>query len=171
MAVTPSPPASEWNADALTRAPGPAAGLVYGGFWIRTLAFIIDAIVISVLTLALVPLIGTGPNFELVQTDPNYYVLEVEYGSSAFGGLIGLLYFVVFWAVRGQTPGMMPFRLRVVRADDGGNVDIVRSILRYVGLIIAMAALLIGVIWAAFDARKQGWHDKIGGTVVVRSRA
>jgi uncharacterized RDD family membrane protein YckC len=171
MAVTPSPTATEWNADAPSRAPGPAAGLAYGGFWIRTLAFIIDGIVISVLTLVLVPLLGTGPNVELVQTDPNYYVLEVEYGSSAFGGLIGLLYFVLFWAVRGQTPGMMPFGLRVVRADDGGNVDIVRSILRYVGLLIGTAALLIGVIWAAFDPRKQGWHDKIAGTVVVRSRA
>jgi uncharacterized RDD family membrane protein YckC len=158
------------SSDAVTGTPGPAAAVAYGGFWVRTLAFVIDGVVISVLTLALAPLIGTGPSFELVQVDPNYYVLEGEWGSTPYGGLIGLLYYVVFWTVRAQTPGMMPFGLRVVR-EDGGDVDIVRSVLRYGGLIIAIAALLIGVMWAAFDARKQGWHDKIAGTVVVRSRA
>jgi uncharacterized RDD family membrane protein YckC len=43
-----------------------------------------------------------------------------------------------------------------------------RGLLRYVGFIIAALPLLIGLIWAAFDARKQGWHDKIASTVVIR---
>jgi uncharacterized RDD family membrane protein YckC len=47
-------------------------------------------------------------------------------------------------------------------------VDVVRALLRYVGLIISIVVLLLGVIWIAFDSRKQGWHDKIAGTVVVR---
>jgi uncharacterized RDD family membrane protein YckC len=78
------------------------------------------------------------------------------------------VYFVGLWAWRGQTIGMMPFKLRVVRADDGGHVDLGQSLLRYVGFIISFAVILIGLIWAAFDCRKQGWHDKIVGTVVVR---
>jgi uncharacterized RDD family membrane protein YckC len=63
---------------------------------------------------------------------------------------------------------MLPFNMHIVRADNGEKVDIVRALLRYVGLIISFLVVLLGVIWVAFDARKQGWHDKIASTVVVR---
>ena len=43
-----------------------------------------------------------------------------------------------------------------------------KAILRYIGYIISGLVLLIGFIWIAFDARRQGWHDKIAGTYVVR---
>jgi uncharacterized RDD family membrane protein YckC len=155
-------PSSDWNAAAPTR-PGPTAGASYAGFWIRVLAWIIDAIAIGILSSALGPFFGTGTivDFEGQQ-------FAVDYGANAVGGLIGLVYFVGFWAWRGQTLGMMPFNLWVVRADDGTKPDIVRAFLRYVGLIIAFVVILIGVIWVAFDSRKQGWHDKIANTVVVR---
>jgi uncharacterized RDD family membrane protein YckC len=140
----------------------------YGGFWIRVLAFILDAIVISVLTGALAPILGMpviAP--PPIPTEPG---LHINIGTgSATSGLIGLLYFVGFWALRGQTPGQIPFGLRVVRATDGTRPDLVLSLLRYVGLIISFAVLLLGVIWVAFDGRKQGWHDKLAGTVVVRA--
>jgi uncharacterized RDD family membrane protein YckC len=160
-----SQPAGGWNAAAVQARPGPAAGLVYGGFWIRALAFLIDGLALGLITSALVP--GA---YSFSQTGTNYF--ELDYAATAlagmFGTVLGIAYFVAFWAWRGQTIGMMPFKLRVVRAEDGGEVDFGRSLLRYVGLIISFAAILIGVAWAAFDSRKQGWHDKIGGTVVVR---
>jgi uncharacterized RDD family membrane protein YckC len=31
-----------------------------------------------------------------------------------------------------------------------------------------MLPLFIGLIWVAFDKKKQSWHDKLAGTVVVR---
>jgi uncharacterized RDD family membrane protein YckC len=159
-----SGPASGWNAAVQLRR-GPAVGLAYGGFWIRVVAFLIDGLVLGLITSPLAP--GA---YTFDQTGPNYF--ELNYGATALSGifstLLGIVYFVGFWAWRGQTPGMMLFKLRVVRADDGGDVDIGRSLVRYLGLIVAFAAILIGVIWAAFDSRKQGWHDKIGGTVVVR---
>ena len=52
-------------------------------------------------------------------------------------------------------------------ADDGSKPDWVRM-LRYVGLLIGIVIFFLGVIWAGFDRRKQGWHDKMAGTVVVR---
>jgi uncharacterized RDD family membrane protein YckC len=63
---------------------------------------------------------------------------------------------------------MMLFALRVVRDGDGSRLGVGRALLRYVGFVVSAWALLIGLIWAAFDARKQGWHDKIAGTLVVR---
>ena len=142
---------------------GTAANMVYAGFWVRALAFLLDGIALGIVTAVLGPTVGTGPAMEFETSQ-----IQVNYGANALSGLFGLVYFVLFWALRGQTPGMMAFNMRVVRADDGGDVDWVRAILRYVGLIISFAVLLIGVIWAAFDGRKQGWHDKIASTVVVR---
>jgi uncharacterized RDD family membrane protein YckC len=141
---------------------GPAAGLRYAGFWVRVVAFILDGIVIGVVSGALGPLLG-----QTAVTIENG-VYTIDYTTTALSGLIGLLYWVGFWAWRGQSPGMIPFNMRIVMADDGSKVDVVRSLLRYVGLIISFAVLFIGVIWVGFDKRKQGWHDKIAGTVVVR---
>ncbi|MGH7186158.1 MAG: RDD family protein, partial [Pseudomonadota bacterium] len=86
----------------------------------------------------------------------------------AYSTLIGLVYFVGLWAWRGQTVGMMPFNMQVVAVSDGKKIDVVRGVLRYVGIILSIIPLFLGLIWVAFDSRKQGWHDKIAGTVVIR---
>lgn len=156
------PPADGW-AGSPQRPTGPAPGLVYAGFWIRVLAWIIDAIALGIITSALGPAFGTGT---VVPLEDGRFA--IDYGAGGLSGLLGLVYFVGMWAWRGQTLGMMPFNLKVLRADDGGPVDVVRALLRYVGLIISFVVILIGVIWVAFDSRKQGWHDKMASTVVVR---
>ena len=142
----------------------PAAGLRYAGFWIRFVAYILDVIVLGVITFALTPLLGGG---DVVATSTGGPV-TVNFSAGGISALVGLLYFVGFWAWRGQSPGMIPFNMRIVMAADGSKVDVVRSLLRYVGLIISFAIVFLGVIWVGFDRRKQGWHDKIAGTVVVR---
>ena len=143
----------------------PAVTLGFAGFWIRVLAWLIDGIAIGVLSAALTPFVGTHT---MVAFDGSRF--QVDAGANAFGALIGLAYFVGLWTWRGQTIGMMPFGLFVARVADGERPDIVQAFLRYVGLIISFAALLLGVIWVAFDGRKQGWHDKLANTVVVRRR-
>jgi uncharacterized RDD family membrane protein YckC len=153
---------SAWEAAPSTHS-GPMAGYVYGGFWARVLAFILDAIILGVLSTALAPLFGTG---NMVQVEGSRF--EINYTANAISTLLGLIYFIGFWVWRQQTPGMMPFNMRVVRADTGEGIDWVRGLLRYVGLLISFVVIFIGVIWAAFDGRKQGWHDKIANTVVVR---
>lgn len=158
----PEQPQGAWNA-APPQQPGPAPGLVYAGFWIRVLAWIIDAIALGIITGALSPIFGAG---SIIPTTTGGF--EIDYGANALGGLFGLIYFVGLWAWRGQTLGMMPFNLRVARAEDGGQIDWVRALLRYVGLIISFAVIFLGVIWVAFDRNKQGWHDKMARTVVVR---
>ena len=143
---------------------GLGAGVRYGGFWVRFLAILIDGIALGLLTTALGPLFGLGPSVEMGSNQ-----FEVNYAANAVSTLLGLVYFIGFWSWRGQTVGMIPFNLQVVRADDGSRIDWVRGLLRYVGLIISIIPLFLGLIWAAFDSRKQGWHDKIAGTVVIRT--
>ena len=52
------------------------------------------------------------------------------------------------------------------RAATGGPLSVGQSIGRYFGYYVSTIPLLLGLIWVAFDSRKQGWHDKLAGTVV-----
>lgn len=153
---------SAWEAAPSTQS-GPMAGYIYGGFGVRALAFILDAIILGVLSTALAPLFGTG---NMVMVEGSRF--EINYTANAISTLVGLIYFIGFWVWRQQTPGMIPFNLRVVSAETGEKIDWVRGLLRYVGLLISFVVIFLGVIWVAFDSRKQGWHDKIANTVVVR---
>jgi uncharacterized RDD family membrane protein YckC len=81
--------------------------------------------------------------------------------------LITVGYFVYFWG-KGQTIGMRVFHLRVADAVTGQPIGYGRAALRYLGYVISAIVCYIGLIWAAFDGRKQGWHDKIANTVVLQ---
>jgi uncharacterized RDD family membrane protein YckC len=163
-----SAPQSGWAAPPVTTPvtrPGPMAGVHYAGFWVRALALLLDVVVLSVLTAALLPF--TGPQFTVTGTGAAT-VVSIHATANALGTLVGLVYFIGFWAWRGQTVGMMPFNMQVVGVADGKKIDVVRGLLRYVGLIISIVPFFLGLIWAAFDSRKQGWHDKMAQTVVIR---
>ncbi len=84
--------------------------------------------------------------------------------------MLGVIYFCYFWSAygKGQTLGNRALNIRVVKKD-GTYLDLVGAFLRYIGFVVSIACLFIGVIWAAFDGQKQGWHDKIAGTYVVKA--
>jgi uncharacterized RDD family membrane protein YckC len=64
---------------------------------------------------------------------------------------------------------MMAFGLRIVRNADGGKITWGNAIMRLIGWFVAAIPFALGFIWVAFDARKRGWHDMIGGTVVIKN--
>ncbi|MCS5595028.1 MAG: RDD family protein [Porticoccaceae bacterium] len=76
-----------------------------------------------------------------------------------------------FWLRFMGTPGKMILNLKVVDADSGEKLSLGQAIGRYLGYIVAFLPLCLGIIWVGIDKRKQGWHDKLAGTVVVRNRA
>ena len=124
--------------------------VVRGGFWERSLAYVIDGALLTLVSFIIA----------VIVRDQN--------ASTATDFIIDLGYFSYFWSSLGggQTPGMRVFRLRIVRVD-GTPLSVVGALLRFVGLIISVIALGIGVFWVAFDANKQGWHDKIASTFVL----
>lgn len=128
---------------------GPAPGLEFGGFWLRVGAYIIDVILLGIVGVILSSVLGTA--------------------GQALGALIFIVYFIGLWGLTGQTIGMMLVGLNVVRDSDGGKITWGKAVLRFGGLFVAFACLYIGVIRVAFDSRKRGWHDRIGGTVVIRN--
>jgi uncharacterized RDD family membrane protein YckC len=77
-------------------------------------------------------------------------------------------YGALLWRFRGSTIGGIIFRLKVVRVD-GKPMDWVTAIVRALACFLSLAFIGLGFIWIGFDPEKQGWHDKIAGTVVVKS--
>jgi uncharacterized RDD family membrane protein YckC len=86
--------------------------------------------------------------------------------ASAGWAVVVLAYFVVFWSSTGQTPGMRLLRLRVLADSSGTPPSLVRSMLRFVGLILAIAPMLLGFVPALFDGRRRALQDYIARTTV-----
>ncbi len=97
-------------------------------------------------------------------------VLGITFGALAVGLVLYGLYYAVLTSRTGATIGKRVFGLKVVRAD-GTLPGFWRSLLRYtIGYWVSSLFFSLGFIWIAFDPNKQGWHDKIAGTYVVRAR-
>jgi uncharacterized RDD family membrane protein YckC len=77
---------------------------------------------------------------------------------------------VWFWTKYLGTPGKMALRLRVLDAHTGQAISTPKAIGRYLGYYVSAFALMLGFIWIGIDKKKQGFHDKLAGTVVVRDR-
>jgi uncharacterized RDD family membrane protein YckC len=146
----------------------------YGGFWRRLLAMMIDgailAIIMTTLFIAGIIVFGisvTFPVFGGFEEWPGPFMrfLLLFWTTRA---VIKMFYFVYFIGATGQTPGKMALGLRVV-CQDGEPVTFGIAFLRWVGYIVSTLCLYLGFLWIAFDRRKQGWHDKIAGTVVIRA--
>ena len=124
------------------------------GFWVRFFAIFIDGLGVGIVSNIISGVMGADP---------------MSTSSSSINTLLGVLYFCYFWSAQGggQTLGMRVLNIKVIRTD-GTALTLTQALIRYVGLIVSIACLFIGVIWAAFDSNKQGWHDKIASTYVVR---
>jgi len=84
-----------------------------------------------------------------------------------FGFLITLAYFAGLWAWKGTTIGGIVLKLQVVR-HDGGPLTFLVALVRGLAAAFSTAVFFLGFFWIGWDREKQGWHDKIAGTVVVR---
>ena len=74
---------------------------------------------------------------------------------------------IAFWVFVGATPGKILFECRVVDARTGRPPGWARATVRYLCYFVSLVPLGLGFLWIAWDKRKQGWHDKLAGTLVV----
>jgi uncharacterized RDD family membrane protein YckC len=139
----------------------------YAGFWVRLCVWLIDSIIILIVTTP--PLIAIyGWEYFDFDVETHGFVAGPADALISFG--IPFLATVWLWMKYRATPGKMLFSLKIVKADTGAALTMKESVVRYFGYFIAAIPLCIGFFWIAFDSKKQGWHDKIAGTVVVRSK-
>ena len=117
----------------------------YAGFGLRLVAALIDGVI----------MMGVG-------------MMLIRGKATLFSSLAGALYSVLLWVNwNGQTLGKKVMKIRVVR-EDGKPVDYKEAVVRYLGYILSGVVLCLGYFWVIWDEKKQGWHDKIAGTLVVR---
>jgi len=152
---------------------GPAPGVEFAPHGARLVAYILDGIVISIVS-GIPAVVGTAILLAGATIEDDQ-ITEISAGAVAgfsvlllISLVIGLLYFPFFWARGGQTPGMRPFSLRVVRDSDGGPIGWGTALLRLIGLWVAAIVFYIGYIWIFIDKRRRGWQDLIAGTIVVK---
>jgi uncharacterized RDD family membrane protein YckC len=129
------------------------------GFWLRSLATLVDTILLLVIILPIL-LILHGP--EQILNNPHHTIVDcvIIYSLPIIGTLL-------FWIYRSATPGKILLHLSIIDAKTGNKPKTIQYILRYLGYIFAMMPFSAGLLWIAFDTKKQGWHDKIAGTIVV----
>ena len=140
-----------------------AGALEYVGFWPRVGASLIDTVLVMVVCLPLVTLVYGR----------SYWTSEAFLQGPAdflINWLLPAIAVILFWIYRQATPGKMAIAARIVDADTGGKPSTRQLVIRYLGYYVSMLPLMAGIVWVAFDPRKQGWHDKLAGTVVVRPR-
>ncbi len=147
-----------------------AANVVYAGFWIRFAAIFIDSLILFVANFVIGFIVGLVIGVLILASGR-----QMDESANTTLNLISLIialalnagYFSFYWA-GGQTLAMRWLHLRVVDAQTGGPIGVGRGFTRWLGYVLSAVACYVGLIWAAFDPRKQGWHDKIANTVVIQ---
>ena len=135
----------------------------YVGFWLRLVATIIDVIIIIVVILPLLLAIYGKSYF-----DPGKLIKgPLDFLISCILPAVAV---IILWRYKAATPGKMLISARIVDAKSFGVPSTGRLIIRYFGYILSAIPFCFGFIWIAFDKKKQSWHDKLAGTVVVRSK-
>ena len=134
----------------------------YVGFWKRTWATVIDTVFLCVVIFP--PLIAIyGSSY----FDPEVTGFVAGPADFIISWVLPFFVWIAFWSWKQATPGKMAIKSKIVDSKTGGKPTIWQWILRYLGYYVSLIPLGIGYFWVAFDRRKQGWHDKMAGTVVV----
>ena len=135
--------------------------LVYVGFWSRVWAALIDGALFGVIVYPIM--------YSVYGKD--YFATKAPVHSPLdflLTWVMPTIATIVFWAYRQATPGKMAIGARIVDAVTGEKPTTRQLVGRFFAYFVSTLGLLLGYVWVAFDPRKQGWHDKLAGTVVVR---
>ncbi|WP_210466742.1 RDD family protein [Rufibacter roseolus] len=143
--------------------------VAYAGFWIRFVAWLIDAIALIIPNwiISTVFLAGTVVVEDLDNPSAIFAAMSSSFVVST---LVNLLYKSALESSSWQaTLGKRALNLKVTD-EQGERLSFLRSLLRSCATYLSYFIFLIGYIMAAFTSRKQALHDKLAGTLVVKTR-
>lgn len=126
----------------------------YAGFGRRLVSALIDGIIIATLGGVIAYIISQGQS--TVLQGPPAIIIQAGY-------------VILLWVnMGGQTLGKKIMGIKVIKTD-GKPVDYTTAIIRYLGYMVSALPLLLGHLWIIWDKNKQGFHDKIANTYVVKA--
>lgn len=137
-----------------------ATNHIYAGFWIRVLASLVDTLLLMIVIAPIaLTFFGTG-----------FFTGTAELGlvGNLINYILPAVVIILFWIYKSATPGKMICGIEIIDEKTGGKLSPGQSILRYVGYYVSSIVLLLGFLWVIWDGKKQGWHDKMAGTLVVK---
>ena len=135
----------------------------YVGFWLRFGASIIDSIMVIMFTYPFLFLMGTRGGFSLGASAQGTPDLIITY-------VFPFIATILFWVYKSAKPGKILLNTKIIDEKTGNKPTIKQSIIRYLGYYVSLIPLGLGFFWIAWDEKKQGWHDKMAGTVVIHSK-
>ncbi len=169
---------------------GPSAspGWQFAPWWKRVVAYLIDSLVLSmVLGLVAWPLVSNAVSGCVAAAPAVDQRALAACSSSLMGAVVtlallsivaSLAYFgLLDGSARGQTLGKRALGIATRDAATGGAIGPVRAAARILVMGLLAFPLLLGlpwlldVLWPLWDSRRQAWHDKLTGSVVVEWRS
>ena len=125
------------------------------GFGIRLIAYLIDSVIIFLISLLIGIMASSGRS-----------VLDT---GESFVYILFILYTIGMWVFAGgATIGKKIMGIKIVTVS-GSSIGLGRAILRLVGYFFSGLFFGLGYLWIIWDEKKQGFHDKITGTIVIKS--
>ena len=148
------------------------AGATYGGFWIRVLAWLIDAILIGIVLLPLSLALGLGTGFRGFSTDVS--TISISLTRALTRGALRLFVVWLYEALMTSssyqaTLGKLAVGLKVTDLQ-GNRISFAHATGRVFAKILSAMILGIGFLMVAFTEKKQGLHDMLAGTLVRKTR-
>ncbi len=132
----------------------------YAGLWIRASASFLDGMWMMPLVVGL-GLMLHGQNYLVSGQGPSSVTdVLIRY-------VLPLVITVGFWVLKSATPGKALVKIKIVDAKTHTKACGRQLLIRHLAYYVSMLFCFVGYLWVAVDARKQAWHDKIAGTLVV----
>ena len=142
----------------------------YAGFVTRLIAWLVDYLIVAAVIGVLAILARFFLQFDgindLLGTSQVARVIMLGIAYAVAISFL-LLYYLGFWMLAGQTPGKWLMGVRIVRTD-GERLLFRSALVRLLGYLLSFF-LFLGYLWVLYDNRRQAWHDKLAGTIVVYS--
>ena len=145
--------------------------VVYIGFWKRFIGFLVNSVLITLMMSPLGVILFDEiriSDYDLADQQQVIALLAAMSRQSGIEIAVAGTLFVLFWIFRNAEPGKMIFRAVIVDASSHAPATSGQYLLRYLGYYISLIPFGLGFLWVGIDPRKQGWHDKIASTVVIK---
>lgn len=135
------------------------------GFWARVLASLVDTILMLIICVPLV--MWTYGSEYWTRIEGRLFAGPADF---VINWLLPAVAVVLFWIYRQATPGKMAIGAKIVDAKTLSKPSTGQLVGRYLGYYVSILPFLFGLFWVGIDKKKQGFHDKLAGTLVIRSR-
>ncbi len=135
--------------------------ITYVGFWQRVLASLIDTAILALISAPLMYLVYG-------EMHPQTDTFIIGYMDVIINYILPFVGVILFWIYKSATPGKMVIKAQIVDAKTGNKPTVKQSVIRYLGYFVSTIPLGLGLMWVGWDKRKQGWHDKLANTIVVK---